>query len=242
MTKPHSIEWSDEQVSRLWDYYSKTPPYSDIYFSKVFGGRILQGSGVPMDQELEVLDFGCGPGHIWEHILKAGAKWQYSGVDFSADSITRINEQAGSHPQFAGAQHISTTPISLPPAIFDVVLLIEVVEHLTDDHLGQTLDEACRLLKPGGVAVISTPNDEDLSRETRFCPECGAVFHQWQHVRSWTVSSLASRLREHNFNLVRHKTLDFGASGLLGKLNWILQGIYKRKFYRPHMIATFQKQ
>lgn len=241
MIKPHPIEWSDDQVSRLWDYYSKTPPYSDIYFSKDFGGRILKESGLPADQELHVLDFGCGPGHIWEHILRAGAKWRYSGVDFSPDSIAQILEKASNHSQFVHAEPISTTPTPMPDANFDVVLLIEVVEHLNDGHLEQTLEETRRLLKPGGVAVISTPNEEDLSIDTRFCPECGAIFHHWQHVRSWSVNSLSSRLQEHGLRLVHSKTLDFAASGFVPRLAWVLQGLYRRKFSRPHMIATFQK-
>ena len=27
MAFEHPIEWTDENVSRLWDYYSRTPPY-----------------------------------------------------------------------------------------------------------------------------------------------------------------------------------------------------------------------
>ena len=36
----HPIEWTDEKVSRLWNYYSHTPPYSEMYFAKVLGDRM----------------------------------------------------------------------------------------------------------------------------------------------------------------------------------------------------------
>lgn len=241
LIKEHQIEWSDDQVSRLWDYYSKTPPYSDIYFSKRFGARILRESGVPMDEELNVLDFGCGPGFMWEHVIGTRAKWKYTGLDFSSESVDITLGKAGKHPQFVKAEHILGTPTPLSPLQFDVVFLIEVVEHLKDAHLEKTLAEAERLLKPGGVAVISTPNEEDLSEATRFCPECGSIYHQWQHVRSWSLDGLASRLQKHGLRLVHSKILDFRASGLLGRLAWILEGVYRRKLSRPHMIATFQK-
>jgi hypothetical protein len=46
--REHILEWMDEKVSRLWDYYARTHPYCDIYFSKVFGDRILKKSGLPV--------------------------------------------------------------------------------------------------------------------------------------------------------------------------------------------------
>lgn len=58
--KEHEIEWGDRKVSRLWNYYSRTPPYSEIYFSKLFGHHILRQSGLPLRESLVVLDFGCG--------------------------------------------------------------------------------------------------------------------------------------------------------------------------------------
>jgi len=35
----HPIVWDDEKVRRLWDYYSRTPPYRDMYFARLFGAR-----------------------------------------------------------------------------------------------------------------------------------------------------------------------------------------------------------
>jgi len=56
------------------------------------------------------------------------------------------------------------------------VLLIEVVEHLKSDILDATLREIHRIMRPGGVLLITTPNNEDLSRSMKFCPDCGAIF------------------------------------------------------------------
>jgi hypothetical protein len=32
--REHDIEWDHEKVSRLWNYYSRTPPYSNVIFLK----------------------------------------------------------------------------------------------------------------------------------------------------------------------------------------------------------------
>src|SRR5262245_38233477 len=125
----HPIEWDDTKVSRLWDYYSRTPPYSEMYFSKVLGDRILRRSGLPLDLPLEVLDFGCGPGFLWDHMVALGARWFYTAIDFSAESVATVRKKGEGHARFRGAHHVSRLPSNLPADHFDAVLLIEVVEH-----------------------------------------------------------------------------------------------------------------
>jgi 2-polyprenyl-3-methyl-5-hydroxy-6-metoxy-1,4-benzoquinol methylase len=212
--KEHGIEWDDKKVSRLWDYYSRTTPYSEIYFSKLFGHHILRQSGLPLEAPLKVLDFGCGPGFIWDHLQGIGANWQYTALDFSPDSVKKLIEKATGNENFKGAQHVSSLPTDLPELQFDVILLFEVVEHLNDAYLGGTLAEVARLLKQGGVVVISTPNEEDLSMSQKFCPECGAIFHEYQHVRNWSVGGLTTCLKPYGVNWSISKTLDFTTQDL----------------------------
>jgi 2-polyprenyl-3-methyl-5-hydroxy-6-metoxy-1,4-benzoquinol methylase len=236
----HPIDWDDEKVSRLWDYYSRTPPYSETYFSKVFGDRILRTSKLPLQEPLDVLDFGCGPAHIWEHMLKMGVRWNYTALDFSLDSVAEAREKAGSHPQFKGAQHITKLPSAFGDGAFDAVLLIEVIEHLSDAYLDDTLRETARLVRPGGVVVITTPNNEDLAASTKFCPDCGAVFHEWQHVRSWNLTSLDLKLQRHGFVRRMAQALDFSASGVIRRSISFARRLL-RKHRPPHIIAVYHK-
>lgn len=241
MAFEHPIRWTNENVSRLWDYYSRTPPYSEIYFSKVLGDRILRHSGLPLSDPIDVLDFGCGPGFIWEHLRKLESAWNYTGVDFSPDSVKKLETMASGNPKFCGAHHISGLPMNLSSNRFDAVLLFEVVEHLQNTDLDGTLAEARRLLKSGGVMVVTTPNNEDLSKSTRFCPDCGALFHEWQHVRSWTVDTLRQRLRQHGFELRMAKTADFLAVGPALKAVRIARRLFRGNPGVPHMLTVFQK-
>lgn len=244
--REHEIEWDDQKVSRLWNYYSRTPPYSEIYFSKLFGRHLLLHSGLPLGESLNVLDFGCGPGFVWEHLQQIGGHWQYTALDFSPNSVELVIEKAKNNKNFKGAQHVSSLPADLPESHFDAVLLFEVAEHLNDVYLDGTLAEIARLLKHGGVVVISTPNEEDLSKSKKFCPECGAIFHEFQHIRSWSVISLMDRLKQHGFSLRMAKTLDFTAQGftvqgIFSKIKWIAKRLLKGDLGKPHMIAVFQK-
>ncbi len=46
-----------------------------------------------------------------------------------------------------------------PDESFDKIVFLEVLEHVPDNTEEQALKESCRLLKTGGVMVLSTPND-----------------------------------------------------------------------------------
>ncbi len=66
-------------------------------------------------------------------------------------------------------------------ASVDVVLLMDVLEHLTRQELFDTLDEVYRILRPGGRCIAHVPNAEglfgmrirygDLTHEMAFTPE-----------------------------------------------------------------------
>jgi SAM-dependent methyltransferase len=95
-----------------------------------------------------VLDVGCG---IGTYVRKFR---QYSTHAFGIDvDIDRVSEGARSIPnlQVAQAEHLPFADGS-----FDVVVLNEVIEHVTDD--ARTIAESVRLLRPGGRVVIYAPN------------------------------------------------------------------------------------
>lgn len=240
----HEIVWTDEKVARLWDYYSRTPPYNEIYFAKCFGKQLIRQSGLQVSRNLSVLDFGCGPGFMWDHLQDLESPWAYTGLDFSVSSVKSFNERAGGRPRFGGAHHVTSLPSDLRSASFDVILLIEVVEHLSDEHLDSTLAEVARLLRRGGQVLVSTPNQEDLSLLKKFCPDCGCVFNEWQHVRTWTIQSLVERLGGHGLRPEFCQAMDLRRHLSLGA--WILHGARRMRGrllgkvpLEPHLVGVF---
>lgn len=188
----HEIEWSPERVRRFWDYMGSTPGFENLYFARKAGSALIKyvASRIRIGT---AVDIGCGRGDLLHFLLDRG--YQAYGTDQSQASVDAVNARFEENPRFRGA----VVGTALPDAIADTVFMLEVVEHMDDAALVQALHDARRILKPGGHLVLTTPNDEDLQSAKRMCPECGAVFHQMQHVRSWTAETLSQFLSKLGF-------------------------------------------
>lgn len=240
MFREHPIKWDDATVAQLWNWYARTAPFKDLYFAKRFGDRILHHSGLPSAAALTVLDFGCGPGYLYDHVRASGRAWTYIGADFSADSAHQLAERGAGDARFGGAHHLTALPVPLADGSLDAAFLVEVVEHVEDNYLQPTLREMHRLIKPGGSLVISTPNRENLAASTRLCPECGAIFHEWQHVRTWDEMSLSDYVQRAGFTPKRVRAFDFFGRDPLRAAFYALRRAIKDE-PKPHLLAVFQR-
>jgi SAM-dependent methyltransferase len=195
---PHEVEWTPEKVGRLWDFYSSGEVFHGTYFSAHSGEAIV----ARLDSELgldgkKVLDYGCGRGSLLAFLLDR--KVRAAGLEFSEGSAEVARRALDGKPGFEGVVVAEQPPAPLPDGSFDVVLLIEVVEHLLEDQLAPTFAEVRRLLAPGGSVVITTPYAEPVGERYVRCPDCGGTFHRWQHVRSLDEASGRALLVEHGF-------------------------------------------
>lgn len=105
-----------------------------------------------------VLDVACGEGYgtatlgrVAEHAV---------GVDVSDAAIAhaRVAYKERANLEWINA---SCTKLPLPGASFDTVVSFETIEHIEGQE--QFLDEVARVLKPGGVFVLSCPNKVEYS-------------------------------------------------------------------------------
>lgn len=103
---------------------------------------------------LKILDIGCGGGLLCEPMTRLGAT--VTGADASEKNI-RI---AASHAEQTGLEidYRATTSETMAAAgeQFDVVLNMEVVEHVADVPL--YLSSCAELVKPGGLMFVATIN------------------------------------------------------------------------------------
>jgi 2-polyprenyl-6-hydroxyphenyl methylase / 3-demethylubiquinone-9 3-methyltransferase len=104
---------------------------------------------------LRLLDIGCGGGLVCEPMARLGAR--VTGVDASEANIktalTHAREQALDIDYRAGT---AEGLIDSGEAPFDIVLNLEVVEHVADAH--QFLIDSASLVRPGGLMIVASLN------------------------------------------------------------------------------------
>jgi len=130
-----------------------------------------------------VLDIACGSGYGTELLAKTAKK--VYGVD--------VDEQAVAYAsQYFAAKNIAYkigdgVSIPLEDNSVDVVVTFETIEHIQDYKT--FIKEIKRVLKPDGLAVVSTPNDLEFAEGNHF------------HIHEFTYSELISLLRRDFANI-----------------------------------------
>lgn len=131
--------------------------------------RVL-GKRASEDPPLNVLDVGCGAGTLTMLWAKAGH--HAHGLDVNAPLLALAQERAEKDGLQAEFRVGSATDLPWPAETMDVCVVPELLEHVAEWE--RCLDEACRVLRPGGVLYISTSN--------KLCPkqnEFNLRFYSW---------------------------------------------------------------
>ena len=108
------------------------------------------------------LDFGCGTGVMSETLAKAG--FAVTAIDLDLGPKRLLEERIGFDRSitFVEGDLLAT---SLPSESFDVIVALDVLEHITP--LGPYVRAFERLLTPAGVLIVSGPTENWLYRLRR---------------------------------------------------------------------------
>ena len=113
-----------------------------LYYAYVEASRIISGN---------VLELGCGVGRGLSAILSSCDT--YTAIDKNEKLLALLRKTYPRHHFI----HQSFPPFSgISDNSFDYVISFQVIEHIRKDHL--FIEEIHRVLKPGGKAIITTPN------------------------------------------------------------------------------------
>ena len=107
------------------------------------------------------LDLGCGRGEWLELLVESGFK--PIGVDLDKGMLEACLERGLPVEQGDALAYLS----ALPDESQAVVSAFHVVEHITFDQLGTLVAETLRVLMPGGLLIMETPNPENIVVATR---------------------------------------------------------------------------
>jgi SAM-dependent methyltransferase len=108
---------------------------------------------LPWQGQGRLLDFGCGGGAFLARMHQQG--WQVTGLDICTTAIQRIRTELGLRAFVGTLPHPE-----LRPASFDVITMWHSLEHVHTPL--EVLQEAHRLLVPGGKLLVAVPNIDSL--------------------------------------------------------------------------------
>lgn len=119
----------------------------------------------------------------------------------------------------------SIEAIPLLSQALDVVVLSEVIEHLTPEQTQQGLSEIRRVLKRGGLLLGTVPANENLQSSVVACPHCGQKFHRWGHKQSFSDEGLRDLLTRYfsDVKISHRKFIPWKSRGWVYKFSGLLK-------------------
>lgn len=198
------------------------PSYYERYWKRKSRGELEDFSFkwpaikkfIPKENELVLLDYGCGNGEILKKITKINPKSALLGMDISKNALKRAKKKvpnAKLHLIHDGER------LPLKTTSVDFITALDVVEHIYDTP--KVFSEFARILQPGGKILITTPY-HGLVKNLLIClVGFEKIFDPTgPHIRFFTMKSLTRCLKD-----VKLKTL---SKGYYGRFFPVSRGMY----------------
>ncbi|MER9061654.1 class I SAM-dependent methyltransferase [Mesorhizobium sp. M0698] len=146
-----------------------------------------------------IFDLGCGNGSVAKHLSD---RCVVTGIDPSKSAVAIANK---AYPDIRIENGSAYDDLRARYGTFDMVLSLEVVEHLYDPRAFAR--NVYELLNPGGVAVISTPYHGYI-KNLALAVTGRMDAHFWAlwdggHIKFWSIQTLSALLNEVGLEVVR---------------------------------------
>ena len=143
-------------------------------------------AGIHASARPDLLDWGCGHGRVTCHFIAGWPQSRVFGSDIDAENVAWCRAHLD-------AERFSVAPLWPPSgfadAAFDAVIGVSVVTHLTAEAQIAWLAELARLLRPGGIALLTFQDEAHAAYTSRWRDP-----HWWAHER---VRPFDDERREH---------------------------------------------
>ncbi len=215
---------SNKNSGSLWDNLnfsrSEKLQNSSIYLDKLSQVlRLLKNKGG------NLLDIGFGKGVI-ERELK-NSDFSLFGIDISKKSVNELKESMKGN-------FVKGDVLKIPfgSKLFDFVLCLDVLEHISPFNTFKALREINRVSKPNSRLLISVPLNEGLEGMVRNGINPNA------HVRVYTSDILKMELKISGFNI--EKEIQLTAFGKSYSVKKFLNGIFQMR--KPNLLILIAKK
>ena len=138
------------------------------------------------DQRCLLISCGDNNGALNWHFRRMGGVWEWG--DVGGDNLSEMSNFLGE-----SVVHVPETAAPFADDSFDIIVAIDVLEHLRDDQ--PFLAEIWRILRPDGLAVVTVPNGDPALLANRIKFSVGMTPEVYGHTRAgYTVNELSEAL------------------------------------------------
>ena len=157
----------------------------------------------------KILDIGCAGSSGFMHriIIKKKKSSEVIGLDINSNNLKKL-KGLSSELILADTEHLPFKSES-----FDCIYMGELIEHFWSAQ--ELLNEANRVLKPGGIICLDTPNLYNLNRILRFVFRGQDSLGDPDHKIFYTPASLSKLLNSAGFEVI--EVTSDAKVGIVGK-------------------------
>ena len=133
----------------------------------------------------KILDAGGGDGSLMHALKNSLPGVEVLGVDLA--------------PKHPDVEQGDLTDLRYEDASFDTIFCLEVIEHVSPEVTSKIFAELHRVMKPGGMFILTTPYAEILEESQVTCPTCERSFHRWGHQQRFLEEDFDAIAQAANF-------------------------------------------
>ena len=189
--------WYEESQAGQW----QGPYRHHLRKRRIYVDGILSAFAASARRPLTGLDLGCGDGAHLEWLR--GYVDELYGSDYNLLRLPRARSLNQARCVFMA----DVTDYPVRDNFFDVIYFNHVIEHIPDD--ATALAETYRILKPGGLLVLGTPNEGVWFWQLAYRLE-PRLRRKSDHVQFYTAYTLAEKCRAAGFTVKDIKHIGYG--------------------------------
>jgi SAM-dependent methyltransferase len=155
LEKPQQIQEAEYTMPYHWRYQDSSNSTTErLYFGYLGLCKDILLKHPPEERRnMKVLDAGCGDGRFLGMLADTGA--QLYGTDYSESAIA-FSRLLVPQAEFSAAD---LRELPYADGTFDIIYLIETLEHIPPEVVPDIVYELARVLKPDGKLVVTVPSD-----------------------------------------------------------------------------------
>jgi ubiquinone/menaquinone biosynthesis C-methylase UbiE len=194
----HILEYNKNSAgwdASLTEFHEREAESGNLYIDRASRSHaVYELKKCLTNDQSVILEIGSSSGYLLREIKKTYPTLFLIGSDCVIEPLEKI---AQTYPDIP-LMEFDLVSCPLPDNSVDIVIALNVLEHIEDDKCGLT--QIYRILKPGGYAIIEVPANSTLYD---FYDE------QLKHFRRYDLSDLYDKVKTSKFQVVRSSYLGF---------------------------------